>query len=426
MKPVSLVELQSVMPELESLVGARFQELQTTEHQIGLGFFSHGELIWWVFDLSSSAPMVARLDRWPLKSKSRVTPALLFGRAHFVNRILQSVTLRADLGRVLVFDFGGREIEIRLFPHGTNLILRGPESSLSLHKVEELKVAPTEAFASPAAVGPAGSETVGLSGGPSVIRDLQTLTSEWSARFQSKTASSESKDISKILEKKTKALLVLQDSLNNPEWKLWQSAGEWIQQNQSLQVPSEFTELVQADQSLADNMLRIFNKSKLLQGKLRGTEERLRLLQEEILDLQSGKAPKKPSSQKKKPTEDAARMRTVPLADKVELRIGKSGADNLLLLRKSQAWDYWIHLKDYPGAHGILSRPRNLEPSQKMLENAACWIGRESTKAKLIEGDRFEVLIAETRYVRPIKADKLGRVNYQNERVFRFVFHDPK
>ena len=40
-------------------------------------------------------------------------------------------------------------------------------------------------------------------------------------------------------------------------------------------------------------------------------------------------------------------------------------------------------------------------------------------RAEDLRGQMFDILVAECRHVRPIKGDKVGRVNYTNERVLR-------
>ncbi|MFN9065949.1 MAG: DUF814 domain-containing protein, partial [Bdellovibrionales bacterium] len=101
---------------------------------------------------------------------------------------------------------------------------------------------------------------------------------------------------------------------------------------------------------------------------------------------------------------------------------GKSAQDNLALLRAAKAWDLWLHLRDYPGSHLILSLDKGQSVPQEVLNEAALWLAESSVKSKVkLSGMRFDVLVVECRFVRPIKGDKLGRVNYQNERVFTVI-----
>lgn len=416
MKPLTQAELESLVPELQGLVGSRFQEFETTDQQVGLGFYSRGQLVWWIFDLSPACPLVARMERWPLKARSKVTPVLLFGRAHFVNRILNSVTVASEFGRVLRLDFGGRTLEIRLFPHGTNLLFKTEDKGISLHKADPLEPVSAEASV-PQKTAPQKI----------AIRSLEQLTEAWQGRRSPRPSSGF--DPERALQKKSQALQELQRQLEDPQWIRWQELGQWIQNHQSLDVPVEQADLLRsllAEQprpQISELISQIFTKAKSLKQKLEGTQARMEVLKSEVEALQRGEFPKPPVA--KKPTLANARLRTVQIGD-FELRIGRTAQDNLEILRKSQAWDYWLHLKDYPGCHGILSRRRNQDVPAETLREAGCWIAFESKKAKLIEGDKFDLLVAETRYVRPIKGDKIGRVNYSSERVLTVTYSNPK
>lgn len=60
------------------------------------------------------------------------------------------------------------------------------------------------------------------------------------------------------------------------------------------------------------------------------------------------------------------------------------------------------------------------------LKQIASWLINETKLKGANLGGTFEVLIAECRFVTPIKGDSLGRVNYRNERVFRVRMGDQK
>src|SRR5262249_19127485 len=101
--------------------------------------------------------------------------------------------------------------------------------------------------------------------------------------------------------------------------------------------------------------------------------------------------------------------------------MGASAKDNLALLRAAQPWDLWLHLKDYPGAHVILRRLRGKEVPTAEIQRVARWLASETqaSKRELRPGDVFEVQVAECRYVRPIKGDRIGRVTVGEHKVLR-------
>lgn len=97
--------------------------------------------------------------------------------------------------------------------------------------------------------------------------------------------------------------------------------------------------------------------------------------------------------------------------------MGKSAQDNVDLLRKSRAWDIWLHLKDYPSAYAILHRQKGQAVSDQTVLVAAKWLIKEGIGAKKnLSGSKLSVVFVETRHVRPMKGDKLGRVTYHNAR----------
>jgi predicted ribosome quality control (RQC) complex YloA/Tae2 family protein len=157
-----------------------------------------------------------------------------------------------------------------------------------------------------------------------------------------------------------------------------------------------------------------------------GTEQRLRLLLEDIARLerelekpvtQMVVKPDRPAFQPLKDSEAVGR--TLRINEELVAVAGRNATDNLKLLRKARAWDYWLHLQDRPGAHVILFRNKSTNVSDATLRQVIEWFVRLQLGAKFAKhaGEKMKFLVAECRHVRPIKGDKLGRVHYQDERV---------
>ena len=126
-------------------------------------------------------------------------------------------------------------------------------------------------------------------------------------------------------------------------------------------------------------------------------------------------------TEKKRVTKgDRPAARTLHLAENMYVVAGKSARDNMDLLRKAHALDMWLHVKDQPSAHAILFRPKGAKISDEMLRKASQWLLKMSLGAKYKNhvGEKFEILSVECRFVNPIKGDRMGRVNYRNEKVF--------
>ena len=69
----------------------------------------------------------------------------------------------------------------------------------------------------------------------------------------------------------------------------------------------------------------------------------------------------------------------------------------------------------------IIQRNKQQKVTDGQLIKAARWMLNEQfgLRAEDLRGQMFDILVAECRHVRPIKGDKVGRVNYTNERVLR-------
>jgi predicted ribosome quality control (RQC) complex YloA/Tae2 family protein len=116
-----------------------------------------------------------------------------------------------------------------------------------------------------------------------------------------------------------------------------------------------------------------------------------------------------------------SKARRLQIEEGIEALIGKSAKDNLSILRHAQPWDLWLHLKDYPGAHAIIVRPRNKEISTSAIQKVAEWLIKESLPKEQIRGGKYDVVVVESRFVRPIKGDQLGRVTYHSPRTYSFA-----
>jgi predicted ribosome quality control (RQC) complex YloA/Tae2 family protein len=141
---------------------------------------------------------------------------------------------------------------------------------------------------------------------------------------------------------------------------------------------------------------------------------------------QGGSAQKAASLQKAEKTGGSVGKK-LNLSDSEFVVVGKSAADNLQILRDAQPWDLWLHLKDLPSAHGIVRRHRGKPVTDEKLIVAIHYILKMTPKVArhLKAGDRVEGLVAECRYVSPLKGDHLGRVTVKESRTLAFKF-DPQ
>ncbi len=431
--PLTAVEVARIAGELQSLVGAQLQECLQTAAELGLGFYHERETLWLWFDLEPLRPVVVRMKGKPPPRKKLQRPFTLFVRSRFLGRRLQSV--RADLtrGRLLVFNFhraqdeeeqGSCEIEVRLFPHGQNVIARDGKKAVAENKPKDLPTVQTHADASEG-------------------RSWEEIEGQWHARQSmsrkpSSVANAHINEAAKLekewkraIEKKEKGIERMREELQEKMNPVYSRLGEWLKANGTMElpldVPDEWRSLVDSEKSLSWNIENCFHRAKENARKSEGTRARLALVENELTHLRA-KGPasfaKRREQEDKKEGENLlvradARGRRHKLGDDLEVYVGKSAADNLALLRRAQPFDYWLHLREQPGSHAILRRTRTRNVTDQEFLEAGKWVIEQSLNKRVSElkGERFDLLIVESRFVRPIKGDKLGRVNYTNDRV---------
>ncbi len=421
MKSLSQLELQNLTHHLQGLLlGAQLQEVLTNDRGVALGF--QGVVRYWlILDLLPASPLLLIFENFcPFKKAIKGKPVGLFLQSHGRNLQLKSIEMVPGAGRVLLLLLQSRdqqkscELEIRLIPKQSNLLVKSEGKSIAWEKPLDLTTPPLVDMPVP--------------------RDLADIHEQWLAeqkgdqRPAKDPVSQFEKQKTKDLEKKRKALADIQKQIESQEFELWSRAGHELKVHRTLDIGAEFTRLVNRQESLNWNIENCFTKAKQLESKKDGARKRLSLLIQEIADLENKKYSEKPAKNilvdLMKKTE--ARGRKLNLESGALAYCGKSGADNLALLRQAKAWDYWLHLKDYPGAHAILHRHRDQEVPEEEIQQVAEWVARESLSQKsLQQGFKLTVVMVECRFVRPIKGDKLGRVTYHSERTFSFTLrHD--
>lgn len=419
MKAWTVSELDNIVASLRPLVGARLQEVQTSESDLVLGFYTPKGLLWLWVDLNAIRPCLLPWSELPLHVPARKNPLHLFLRAHFDGKVLRSVERPEHQGRVVWLKFGkvedGLELEIRLFPHGRNILAHAGEKHLAWQKPKEL------------------AESARQMGGDDAVipRSLEQLREQWLALRGGKGRAKTTKDIAgrlaDELAKKKKALAKVDEELRRKRDMPWKQVGDWLKANQNLNVPKEWEPFVDRRRKLSWNIEECYTRAREVEGKLYGTEKRLETLRTEIVQLEERmRQPMTTTVLERKapqPLIDAgASGRTLRLSDELTLISGKSASDNLKLLRKARAWDFWFHLRDVPSSHAILFRNKNTVVSDKIVQQVVDWYVRQHLGAKYKHhaGEKIQILMAECRHVRPIKGDKLGRVTFQNERVVTY------
>lgn len=400
----------------QALHGAQLQEVITKDHVLALGFWLRGR-IWLVLDLNSHMPLPLIFSEDLPFVGGKPKPVQFFLKSHGVDRRLSEIRAE-ERERVLHIRLGlepeATELEVRLFPKGANLIVRAGDKQISLAPVMELTEPPQVDMS---------AENI----------DWHEMAQAWTHnRHKPKGAEIDpqlawEKDRQKQIQKKNQALQKMLGDLHEKQNAPWAQLGEWLKANQSLSVPQEWRELIDPRQSISANMQKAFEKAKDLKKKIDGTQARIEVIKKEVASLEAA-AYRVPSIKQTLAKEKAFRKdllreagvkgRRLPLTDKTEAVFGKSAAENMALLRKAQSWDLWLHLRDFPGSHAFVRRPRNHHVGDDDLRKVAEWLIKESLGLRASPAEKYAIVMTECRHVKPIKGDKLGRVTYHHERHF--------
>lgn len=424
MSVLNVYQLQILINTLKSYAyGAQLQDIALSKNYLLLQHHLKGPLTIGL-ELRPLMPRIGYFFGEIPKSQYLVKPIVLFLRAHARNLRLTDILVDVNLGRVIRFVYSGNEnrechIEFRLFPHGVNLIVKSLDKSISLFPVKILP--PSNSSLDPIEKN----------------FEVESYLDDWMNTFLGKSTpllqtnlvddqeKKRKKEIHKkeiLIEKLTQDLI----GMNKP----WYQLGEYLKVNQSLDVPDEWQTLIDHNLPVNVNMQICFEKYKKQELRVEQIKERITHLKSEINNLRSimnndllteSSSPLSANHSVRSLASELlskakAKGRKLKLADNIEAVFGKSAKDNLAILRRAQAWDLWLHLKDQPGSHLIIRHPKNKSVDHLYLLDAAKWLLNETLgKKKIIAGDRYDIIVTECRYVKPIKGDRLGRVTYQNE-----------
>lgn len=414
MKALNISELDEIVEDLRSIVGARLQDVFVSKRDIVLQFYLAKQGLQWIWvELHPSIPMLLRWDQLPLPLPKATLPFRLFLKSHFLGRSLKEVKREDTYGRVVLLSFADDlKIEVRLFPHGQNATAIAQNKSLHFLKPQSLE--------------PIDSETEVLG-----ARSKDEILTEWVCLRKKKTPTGKTanpaQQLASKIKKTRRAISKIEEDIEKKQAHWWRRTGEWLKNSgQMAGLPADLQPYVDKTKDFSWNLQNCFNKAKSDEQKLTGTLERLAQLKNELQNLTAVKDPgalfptDKPASLLKKDRKKTTlKTRKARISDQYEVYVGKSASDNIALLRKAKAWDTWLHLKDFPSAHAILFGPKGKATPQSVLLKAAHFLVETfaANKKMIVQGEKIEVLAAECRHVRPIKGDRLGRVQYQQAKV---------
>lgn len=397
MKALNYQEVTKIVEVLnKTLAGARLQKLSSLSNGVVLEFYTHGELYLLQVDLGKT-PFVYLQQSSRLKaSKKHVKPIEVFLRSHFAGSVCQAVAQPDSQERELELQFSDdRRISIQLSPNAKNISAYANSKSIHFNKPVDLPK----------------SDSIYV---PDSVRSYEDLCQQYKEQAQSKVQSQPPK---KSLEQQKKKI---QQDINKHKQKLESYKalikhieayeGDWGASE--LVVPKELQAYYEPREPVYKNYELANEKFKTLEVKYNRAVEQLHR-----------PVSVKPKTQGSSFKNVDVSTRKLELENGMSAYIGKSAKDNLLLLRSAKPWFLWLHLRDYPGAHVIVVKNKSQKLTPKELITVAQWLLKQQFKSKTNRlGDKFDVIYAECRYVRPIKGNKSGLVNYQNESTLTVKF----
>lgn len=423
MMTITNQEFTTIVWAAQDLVGSRLQDFSEVGKRFYINFWrsDHKDNIW-VLDLSLSNPIFLPLvgNQNPPKGKSK-SPTGLFLNAHFKGKFLKQVLWEPNFGRIITLIFDeDHKAELRLFRGGANLMLQAGSKKISFAK-------------------PTPKKELQWAEDKLAVRSLDQLSVLFTSLSSGQSPQGESLSNSaakdpealrkKLLTKIEKAIEKTKEDIEEKKTKNWTELAMWLQVESSLEVPKKWQNMLDLNLDLRANINRSFAKAKEIKEKIERSNLRLLKLQKEHQQIKT-----KPASElaleksklklpnKIKKSQFKGRLLSLPSGH--QLLIGRNARENLEALRAGGPWDYWLHLRDYPSSHAVLKRNKNEKLSSEILGQAFHHLIFENFRAKAASkvGEKYDILVAELRYVRPIKGDKLGRVHYSQESVHQHVF----
>jgi len=170
-------------------------------------------------------------------------------------------------------------------------------------------------------------------------------------------------------------------------------------------------------QALYNQAKRLRRGRKLVSQKLDRLQEEIRLLEEGIDKVENGQSmPDRavallPDFEVKKESRSQTACRTYSISG-YTVRVGKNAQQNDELLRGARPNDLWLHARDVPGSHVVISRHGQEDIANEVITEAAQLAARHS---KSRHEKHVAVSVAQVKHVRKPKGAPAGLVILRQE-----------
>jgi predicted ribosome quality control (RQC) complex YloA/Tae2 family protein len=411
-------EIYKISEELQQLHGAQLQSvLYKAPTRYFLDFRVPGHNRWLILDLTPSEPLFFSMAQEDLKEKikkgSKQTPVSNFLKAHFVNRRLHALEIAQKPNRTvrMIFDPEGTVVlTFKCFPHGHEIKLEAGEKEVIFPRRDQDPE--NVAFVEPEKV---------------ISWEFNDLI----AQDHSKPAAGGQKLVEpyhlKLMKKLERAIQAIDEGFGKGR----------VQNEQKIRLlEHEADELKESSGNIGGRLDSIYEEIKKLRRKSEQTLQRRKDLEGQLeklrgLSPQEAQATTPPlggqgsGSKQRKKIFSGTR---VILDSQWELWVGRNAWQNEDLLKLCNPHDLWIHLRDYPGAHGAIRGPKKAEPPPKHLDFACQIVAllSQSKKKPFREGEFLDFIVTQRKFVKKPKGAAPGLVTVEREKVRRVAFKPVK
>lgn len=366
-----------------------------------------------IIDVRSRVPFFIITREQIPRFKKQIKPIVLFFKAHGLGLSLKSIFRNNNYGRLIEFVFSNNhkelKLEAHLFPHGKNIKVVADELSICLNKPQELSPLTNQ-------------KTIPEK------RSIDELYKDWRGQFLD-TVSTPAIAAANVIheltvQKKKSGLQKLLQNQFELSKDMWQEFADWLNVERTEDVPQKYAHMFDFKKTVIQNIENAFLQAKKNKIKLSNLSERIEKLKIELDQIENGMAKAPILARVEKSPLEGAKGRTREFVDNIRAYIGKSGTDNLKILRQSKPWYIWVHAKDWPSAHAIIALNKGQNLPASVLRDVCFWVLKETVSDKQWQswlGVKVDFLYTERRFLQPIKGDHHGRVRYSEAKTITLI-----
>lgn len=385
---LSYEDLYKILEEVIQLKGSNLQRVSRwSENRYELVFFFQKKTRNIIIDLAAARPFFLSTDQTGPKSKA-ASPILNFLKAHFLNKNLTALEIAQKPNRQLKLAFEDADLVFKCWPHGVHLNLQCQGKRVQSSKDKEPQV--STAFIEPDLV------------------EGWAFNDEICSHFLD--AKVNLPKVSSKLEKLQRALAKIDDGLQS-------------ESDSDKQLIAELTQ--KANTASGRELDSIFAKIKKVKTKDLIRRTRRSEVLDEIANIKTAPQTEPLPAPKKGLVFKGLKAK---LDDQWDLWVGRSAAQNDELIKQGSPHHFWLHLRDYPGAHGLILGPTKKEPPFAIIEKACLIVAiiSQTRKRQFREGESLDFIVTPKKFVKKKRGSPAGQVWVERESVRRIAFRNLK